>query len=114
MYLVPNSLCHFDRLATSDGFLSALEFLGEGEGVEDRYHNKGLVDGYKYFQSLPPEKQQKLRDAAKANGWDLEKDRVTELERGVRPMVEDMFKRMEEEREKAAQKKIMKLMGWAG
>lgn len=86
--------------------------VGGAEGVEDRYHNKGLVDGYKYFQSLSPEKQQKLRDAAKANGWDLEKDRVTELERGVRPMVEDMFKRMEEEREKAAQKKAMKLMGW--
>jgi len=44
--------------------------VGGAEGVEDRCQNR-LVEGYKYFRSLPPEKQQKLRNAAKASGWDL-------------------------------------------
>jgi len=79
--------------------------VGGAEGVEDRYHNKGLVDGYKYFQSLPPEKQQKLRDAAQANGWDLNKDDVTQLERGVRPMVVDMFEKAAEAAKEAAERK---------
>ena len=67
--------------------------LTHGE-VQERYQNKGLIDGYKYSRSLPPEKQQKLRDAAKASGWNLEKDDVHELAgRAVEPMIKDIFKR---------------------
>ncbi len=82
------------------------------EGVEERYHNKGLLDGYRYFQSLPPEKQKQLRDAATANGWDLKKDDVTEVERGVKPMVQDMFQKAAEAQEKAQEEKVRKMMGW--
>jgi hypothetical protein len=86
--------------------------VGGGEGVETQYHNKGLVDGYKYFQSLPPEKQKQLRDAAKANGWDLQKDDVTELQRGLEPMVRDMFEKAAEAQRKAEEEKVRKMMGW--
>ena len=82
------------------------------EGVEERYHNKGLLDGYRYFQSLPPQKQKQLRDAATANGWDLKKDDVTEVERGVKPMVQDMFQKAAEAQEKAQEEKVRKMMGW--
>lgn len=78
------------------------------EGLGENYHNKGLVDGYKFFKSLPPEKQQSLREAATKNGWDLKKDDPYELAaKAVKPMVVDMFERVrnaveaEQERKKA-------------
>ena len=65
------------------------------EGLRKNYHNKGLVDGYKFFKSLPPEKQQSLREAATKNGWDLKKDDPYELAaKAVKPMVVDMFERV--------------------
>lgn len=42
----------------------------------------------------------------------MKKDDVTEVERGVKPMVQDMFQKAAEAQEKAQEEKVRKMMGW--
>jgi hypothetical protein len=85
------------------------------EGLGENYHNKGLVDGYKFFKSLPPEKQQSLREAATKNGWDLKKDDAYEVAaKAIKPMVVDMFEKVRKAaEEEEARKMAQQLSGMA-
>ena len=83
------------------------------EGLGENYHNKGLVDGYKFFKSLPPEKQQSLREAATRNGWDLKRDDPYELAaKAVKPMVVDMFEKVRQAAEAEEARKQAEFPAW--
>jgi hypothetical protein len=71
-----------------------LETVLGTEGLGENYHNKGLVDGYKYFRVSSGEAT-KLARGRRQERLGSEKDDAVELAaRGVRPMVLDMFEKV--------------------
>lgn len=70
------------------------------EGTKEEFHNKGLADGYKFFQSLPPDQQQQVRSQLGAQGYNVKSspglDNVMKLEGALLPGVKDMFEKAQE------------------
>jgi len=72
------------------------------EGLAEKFHNKGLVDGYKLFRSLPPKQQKALRQGLAVQGLDVKNksvDNILHVEVSILPNVKEMFKRAREEEE---------------
>jgi len=72
------------------------------EGLWEKFHNKGLVDGYKLFRSLPPEQQKAMRAELAGQGLDVRNksvDNIEHLQVSITPNVREMFKRAREEQE---------------
>jgi LysM repeat protein len=69
------------------------------EGLREQFHNKGLVDGYKFFESLPADQQKKIRAVLASDGYRVHSSNtydVLDMQVALSPSVKNLFKQAAE------------------
>jgi hypothetical protein len=89
----------------------------DAESLPERYHNMGLVQGYKFFQNLPPDQQKKLRDDLAAQGNNVRSqdiDNVMHLENALLPKVKEMFEKTRQAAAAEQERERREAHDWVG